>query len=149
MTEVRFYHLQKQSLDQALPLILEKAYGANYKSLVIMQDENEAERMCSLLWTYKQNAFLPHGGKKDGNAEEQPIWISDVDENENSANALILTQGVTSNKTGEYDLVCEMLNGHSDQEISNARARWKKYQDLGYETTYWFQNEAGNWAKKA
>ena len=149
MTEVRFYHLQKQSLDQALPLILEKAYGADYKSLVVMQDQKEAERMATFLWAYKPNSFLPHGTKKDGSPGRNPIWISDADENENNANALILTQGSTSEKIGDFDLVCEMLNGHSDEEISSARSRWKKYQESGYETTYWFQNENGGWEKKA
>jgi len=86
MTEVRFYHLQKQSLDQALPLILEKAYGAGHKSVVKMENNAEVE---------------------------------------------------------------EMLNGHSDAQISTARARWKIYQELGYETTYWFQGENGGWSKKA
>jgi len=149
MTEIRFYHLQKQSLDQALPLILEKAYGAKYRALVIMQDEKEAERMSSLLWSYKQSSFLPHGSKKDGKAEQHPVWISDKDENVNQSNALILSQGRTSEKVSDYDLVCEMLNGHSDQEVNDARSRWKQYQDAGYDITYWFQNENGGWEKKA
>jgi len=149
MTEIRFYHLQKQSLDQALPMILEKAYGADYRALVIMQNAKEAERMSSLLWAYKANSFLPHASKKDGQAEHQPIWLSDNDENTNNANALILTQGQTSETIATYDLVCEMLNGHSDQEISDARSRWKTYQDAGHQVTYWFQNENGSWAQKA
>jgi len=71
MTEVRFYHLQKQSLDQALPLILEKAYGAGHKSVVKMENNAEVERMVKHLWAYKDSAFLPHGSSKDGNAEER------------------------------------------------------------------------------
>ena len=149
MTEVRFYHLQKQSLDQALPLILEKAYGAGHKSVVKMENNAEVERMVKHLWAYKDSAFLPHGSSKDGNAVAQPIWICDNDENPNNATTLILTQGQTSDIVGEYDLVCEMLNGHSDAQISAARARWKTYQGLGYETTYWFQGENGGWSKKA
>jgi len=149
MTEIRFYHLQKQSLDQALPLILEKAYEAGHRSIVKMQDSKEAERMSAHLWSYKQNSFLPHGAHKDGNSAVQPIWIGHSDENPNEAKTLILTQGQTSEITGDYDLVCEMLNGHSDRDINAARERWKKYQDSGYETTYWFQNENGGWTKKA
>ena len=149
MTEIRFYHLQKQSLDQALPLILEKAYKTDYRSLVIMKDALESERISALLWSYKPNAFLPHGSKKDGKAKLQPIWFSDNDENVNEANALILTQGQITDTVGNYDLVCEMLNGHSDQEITDARIRWKTYQAAGHDITYWFQNENGGWTKKA
>lgn len=149
MTEIRFYHLQKQSLDQALPLILEKAYSMGHKIIVKMQDEEEANRMATHLWTYKQDKFLPHGTKKDGQADLQPIWITHLEENPNHATTLILTQGQTSENIEKFDLVCEMLNGHSDDQIAAARKRWAEYQKSDYETTYWFQNEDGGWIKKA
>lgn len=149
MTEIRFYHLQKQSLDQALPMVLEKSYEANYRTLVVMESEKEVFRMSALIWAYKPHSFLPHGSQKDGQADKQPIWISNTEENINKSNVLILCQGRTSENVDKYDLVCEMLNGHSDKEISDARIRWKNYQDAGHDTTYWFQNENGGWTKKA
>ncbi len=149
MTEIRFYHLQKQSLDQALPLILEKAYSMGHKIIVKMQDEEEANRMATHLWTYRQDKFLPHGSKKDGQADLQPIWITPLEENPNAATILILTQGQTSENIEKFDLVCEMLNGHSDDQIAAARKRWAEYQKSDYKTTYWFQNEDGGWVKKA
>ena len=48
----------------------------------------------------------------------------------------------------EYDLCCEMLDGHDGQAISDARARWKDYKDQGFEVTYWHQSETGKWEKK-
>lgn len=149
MTDIRFYHLQKQNLDQALPLILEKAYSAGYKSVVRMESTSEIKRMSKHLWVYKQQAFLPHGSKKDGLAEDQPIWITDQNENPNSANTLILTQGQIAEDIESYDLCCEMLDGHSEEQISSARSRWKEYQEAGHEVTYWHQNENGGWEKKA
>ncbi len=149
MTEIRFYHLQKQSLDQALPLILEKAYSMGHKIIVKMQNDDESNRMATHLWTYRQDKFLPHGTQKDGYAALQPIWITPNDENVNSATTLILTQGQTSENIEKFDLVCEMLNGHSDEQIAAARERWAKYQKSDFETTYWLQNENGGWIKKA
>ena len=148
-TEIRFYHLQQQSLDQALPAILQKAYQGNHKIHVRMADDSEVERMNKHLWTFKQNVFLPHGSKKDGYAEKQPIWLTSKSENPNQANVIILTQGMTEENLEDYDLCCEMLNGHDDNAVKEARERWKKYQDAGLEVTYWHQNDNGGWDKKA
>ena len=65
MTEVRFYHLQKQTLDQALPLILEKVYQTGKNAVVRMVDEKEVNRMNDHLWSYRPDSFLPHACKKD------------------------------------------------------------------------------------
>ena len=148
MTEIRFYHLQKQHLDQALPQILEKAFAGKNRIVVRMNDPKEVERMNGLLWTYKPNNFLPHGSKKEGKANHQPIWLTDQDENPNNATVLILTQNTTSETIETYDLCCEMLDGNSEEAVKSARARWKIYQDAGHDVTYWFQDEKGKWEKK-
>lgn len=149
MTDIRFYHLQKQSLDQALPLILEKAYGAGHRTVVRLRDKKEVERMSAHLWVYKDKSFLPHGCAKDGNAEQHPIWLTPEDDCPNNAKAVILTQGRTEEDIASFDLACEVLNGHLDEEVQAARARWKTYQEAGHDVTYWFQNENGGWEKKA
>ena len=149
MTEIRFYHLQKQTLDQALPLILEKAFHGNHKIVVRLSDEKEVERMNGLLWTYKQNAFLPHGSQKNGYAEKQPIWLTHKDENPNQANVIILTQGVTEQHLEGYELCCEVLDGRDNSAIEGARDRWKEYKKSGLEVTYWHQKDNGGWEKKA
>lgn len=149
MTEIRFYHLQKQTLDQALPMILEKAYSANHKVLVKMDSSSEVERMNKHLWTYHPNKFLPHGSVKEGHAKKQPIWLTDQDENANHATMLVLTQGKTEENLDTYGLVCEMLDGHDQEAIKAARSRWKAYGDAGHDITYWHQSESGKWEKKA
>ncbi len=149
MTEVRFYHLQKQTLDQALPLILEKVYQTGKNAVVRMVDEKEVNRMNDLLWTYKPASFLPHGCKKTGNADQHPIWLCAKAENPNNAKTLILTQGQTEDDMTPYDLCCDMLDGRNDEAVKNARTRWKEYKEKGFTVTYWFQSESGKWEKKA
>ena len=149
MTEVRFYHLQKQNLDVALPAILQKAFQSGKNIVVRMQNDSEIERMNKHLWAFKPDVFLPHGSKKDGHAEHQPIWLSASNDNPNNAKILILTQGQKEENLKPYDLCCEMLDGRDENAISEARVRWKEYQATGHDVTYWFQNENGGWVKKA
>ena len=149
MTEIRFYHLQKQTLDQALPLILEKAYASGKKILVRMESESEVERMNTHLWTHNPNSFLPHGSAKNDNPEKQPIYLTHQNDNENQAEILMLTQNRTEEKVETYSLCCEMLDGRDIQAIEEARIRWKAYSNAGHDVTYWFQSETGKWEKKA
>mgnify|MGYP001038588715 CR=1 FL=1 len=76
MSRVDFYHLQSQTLENVLPKLLEKAYETGKSVLVRVGNEERVEFLNALLWTYNDQSFLPHGSKKDGNAELQPIWLA-------------------------------------------------------------------------
>ena len=150
MTEIRFYHLQKQSQDQVLPMLLSKAYSQGRKVVVKLSDAAAVTKMNEHLWTFSSVSFLAHGCAKDGNASRQPIWLTDKDENPNDAEVLIICAGTTSEMHGDFTLCCEMLNGHDDRAVQDARARWKRYkEEEKYELTYWQQSEQGAWGKKA
>jgi len=149
MTEIRFYHLESQTLDQVLPALLVKALENGHKIIVKTKDEQEAERINTHLWTYNPDSFLPHGTEKDGNKTDQPVWITSTDNNPNTADVLILTQGTQSDQLSDYALVCVMINGLDNDAITNARTRWKSYKEAGYDVTYWQQSAQGGWSKKS
>lgn len=147
MTEIRFYHLERQSLDQVLPALLSKAVEGGHKILVKTADEQEAERLNNHLWSFRPDSFLPHGTEKDGFKEDQPIFLSAQDDNPNGADVLILTQGTASDTLDQFSLCCEMLDGRDEQAVKEARERWKTYKEKGFAVTYWQQGEKG-WEKK-
>ncbi len=147
MTEIRFYHLERQSQDQVLPTLLAKALDGGHRIVVKTADDSQTQRLNEYLWTYNPDNFLPHGSKKDGNAELQPIWLSSKDENPNSADVLIVTQGSETAMSSDFSLCCEMLDGHDGDAIKAARARWKDYKEDGHSVTYWQQGERG-WEEK-
>ena len=89
MSEIRFYHLQRASLEDTLPVILERAYGRGDRILVMTGSSERAEALASHLWTYKPDSFLPHGTAKDGAAAEQPIYLTAEAENPNAAKLLM------------------------------------------------------------
>jgi DNA polymerase-3 subunit chi len=148
-TEVRFYHLVSRALESALPEILGKAVDKG-RVIVRVADAARVEPMAESLWTQGGDAsFLPHGTKKDGRAAQQPIWITEGDDNPNGAKILILTGGAVAKDIASFDLCCEMLDGNNEEQILAARERWKIYKDAGYTVAYWKQTESGGWEKKA
>jgi DNA polymerase-3 subunit chi len=147
-TEVRFYHLERQGIEQVLPGLISKALENGHRIIVKTANDNDLQRLNEHLWTHNPNSFIPHGAKKDGNADRQPVWLTTEDENPNNADVLILAQGAESASHGNFKLCCDMIDGRDPQAVTDARVRWKQYKDQGFAVTYWQQGEKG-WEKKS
>ncbi|MDE1146367.1 MAG: DNA polymerase III subunit chi [Azospirillaceae bacterium] len=148
MTEVNFYHLQRRSLEQTLPDLLERSLARGWRAVVLSTAEERTEQLAQHLWTWRPDSFLPHGTAKDGHAADQPVWLTTTDERPNEAQVLFLTDGATSARMAEYTRVCDIFDGADPDAVTAARLRWKAAKDLGLDLTYWQQTEKG-WEKKA
>jgi len=148
MTDIRFYHMEQSTLDQALPAITTKAWQSGKHVMIRVPDKAEAKRLNDLLWTFHPNVFLPHGADGDKNSYMHPVWITAKDENANKAEILILTHGCTHESVSDFTMCCEMLDGRVDSQIKDARARWKIYKQGDHDLTYWQQDADGKWEKK-
>ena len=71
MTEILFYHLQGMSLESVLPPLLEKSLERGWKVIVQGGLEERIEALDALLWTYRDDGFLPHGTWRDPEAAAQ------------------------------------------------------------------------------
>jgi DNA polymerase-3 subunit chi len=150
MSEVRFYHLTTQSIEQALPAILTKALSGGRKAVIRFTSEQDVHHFNDHLWTYNPNSFLPHGAKADGHALLQPVYLTAANENPNGADTLVLCNAQTvPENIADFALCCDFLNGNDDEAIEAGRARWKEYKAAGHAVTYWQQTESGGWEQKA
>lgn len=149
MTEIRFYHMEQATLDQALPAITLKAWQAGNRVMIKTSDKKEAKRLSDLLWTFHAATFLPNGADGDAHPDQQPVFVTAGNDNVNNANVLILTHGTNVETVENYTLCCEMLDGRIADQIAAARSRWKQYKDDGHNLTYWQQDDGGKWQKKA
>ena len=149
MTDVAFYHLQRSSLDVALPRLLEKTLQAGKRAVVITGSDARAEALATALWTYDQASWLPHGTAQDGHAEDQPIWLTSRDDNPNGAQFLFLADGADSVRVGEYERCFDLFDGNDESAVAAARARWAARRDEGHSVTYWQQTDGGGWDQKA
>jgi DNA polymerase-3 subunit chi len=109
------------------------------------------ERVAALsdhLWTFNDRSFLPHGDKRDGYPDQQPVWLDVADENLNAATVLFLVDGAESTELASYDLVCRLFDDRDQEAVSAARIRWMEEKEAGYKLTYWQQTNR-SWEKKA
>ena len=150
MSRLDFYHLQTSNLDAVLPQLLEKAYGMKQHIIIKIGTEERVSYINSLLWTYDEESFLPHGAKSDGNAELQPIWLTSSDDNPNNAKMLFLVDGADYEiaKLSEFERVFYIFDGNVPEHLAKAREFWKAAKNSGIDCFYWQQNDAGKWQQK-
>lgn len=149
MSEISFYHLQRQSLEHALPKLLQRVAGADMRAVVIADTVERIEALNTLLWTYDPGSFLAHGTSNDGPAERQPIYLTTQDENPNDASVLVLLDGREVAGLADYERVLDLFDGNDETAVEAARNRWASYKDAGHSVTYWQQKPEGGWEQKA
>ena len=148
MTEIGFYHLLSTPLERALPRLLERARAQGHRILVRAASSERVEHLSAVLWTYDEASFLAHGTARDGNAQSQPIWLSERSENPNEAALLVLVDGVEAEDLSAFARVADLFDGNDPAAVEAARARWRRAREAGHTLTYWQQTGAG-WEKKA
>lgn len=149
MSEVLFYHLERQTLEQALPLLLSATLQRGWKAVVQTGSEARMQALDSHLWTYKDEAFLPHAAKGDARfadiAAEQPIWLTDEAETPNKANVLFLVDGGERDMIDGFERCVFMFDGRDEESVARARMRWSELKNAGHDLTYWQQTAEGKW----
>lgn len=148
-TDVRFYHLQRQRLEEALPLLVEKAFQAGLRLHIRLDNEETSNLLDKALWTYKNDSFLPHAKAGKGEADLQPIILSLTDENKNDATALLVVNASEFALGDEYRRCLYMFDGRDETIVAKAREDWKSLKTKGLEMSYWQQRDNGGWEQKA
>ena len=149
MTEILFYHLTESTLEDALPLLLERSLERGWKVVVESGNEERITALNAHLWTYRDDGFLPHGAAGDAHPEEQPVYLSADATNPNQANVRFYVDGSKPTKTEGYTRIVLMFDGHNNTEVADARLEWKRLKAEGHDLTYWQQNQDRRWEKKA
>jgi DNA polymerase-3 subunit chi len=150
MTEVLFYHLQRQPLERVLPLLLEKSLERGWRVVVQAASDERVEALDAHLWTYRDDAFLAHGTYRESEAALQPVLLTVHDDNPNGASVRFLIDGTpVPQDAARYQRIVLLFDGEDDDAVAAARTRWTEVKEQGFEATYWQADENGRWQKKA
>ena len=150
MTETLFYHLERRSLDDVLPGLLEKTLERGWRAVIRAESSERADAIDNLLWTYNDQTFLAHAQSGDGNPARQPVLITVEDENPNQANVLFCVGGATPawDSVGDLTRVVLMFDGRDEAMLSTARTAWKDAKAAGHDVTYWKESPSGKFEKQ-
>ena len=149
MTEVLFYHLEHQPLERVLPALVERTLARGWRAVVQAGSEERVEALDTLLWTYSEESFLPHGSKRDGNPQSQPVYLTADDINPNGADGAVPGRRRRDRRDSGYERIVYLFDGRDMAAVARAREQWKAAKAAGCEATYWQQSPEGRWEKRA
>jgi DNA polymerase-3 subunit chi len=149
MTEILFYHLERRPLEAVLPALLEKCLERGWKAVVQGGTQDRIEAVDAHLWTYREDSFLPHGSTGEGDPDLQPVYLTTGPENPNEAAVRFLVDGAEPPDLSGYIRAIFVFDGRDEAAVGQARAHWKQAAADGHDVTYWQQNDAGRWERKA
>ena len=148
MTEILFYQLKGQTLEQVLPPLLQKSLERGWRVVVQASSEERVEALDAHLWTWRDDAFLPHGTDRDSEAAEQPIVLTASAENPNDAAVRFLIDGANLiTNAGNYQRIVLLFDGEDPDAVATARSRWTEVKARGFDVTYWQADEQGRWKR--
>lgn len=147
--QVWFYHLERSSLDQVLPELLEKTRARGWRALVRTDDAQRLEHLDAWLWAYRDDNFLAHGVAGEPFAERQPILLSGEGENLNGAQALFLLDEALAGDITAFERCILIFDGRDEAAVSRARREWSKFKASGLTVAYWRQGDSRGWERQA
>jgi DNA polymerase III subunit chi len=153
MTETLFYHLERRSLEEVLPGLIEKSLERGWRAVVKTDSSERSDALDNLLWTYDDRSFLAHAQSGDGEAARQPVLLTVEDENPNGAQILFCVGGAQPSDWRAADLsslarVVMLFDGRDAAMLDRARAAWKNALEAGHDVTYWKESASGKFEKQ-
>jgi DNA polymerase III subunit chi len=134
MPRADFYLIAKPRFS-AEPLLLvcelvRKAYAAQQSTLILTRDFTQAEALDDLLWSFDEDAYIPHQLAGDDDDEHTAVLIAPPGVETPARNLIINLREQCPASYG--DRVLEVVAA-DPTEREGSRVRWREYQRLGFD----------------
>ncbi|MDR3492810.1 MAG: DNA polymerase III subunit chi [Gammaproteobacteria bacterium] len=137
MPRIDFYIIEDKDANARLQLacrLVEKAYKNKHRIYIHTDDEAEAYQLDELLWTYREDSFLPHNLYGDGPDSAPPIQIGFNVTPEKQRDILVNLSKQVPEFYLQFNRVLEIVPNEADrQEI--AREHYRFYKSQGHDLT--------------
>ncbi|MHB8624081.1 MAG: DNA polymerase III subunit chi [Sulfuricaulis sp.] len=134
MTRVDFYildHTTQGGKDTAVCRLTHKAFRLGHRVYILTADNDCAQRLDRLLWTFSADSFIPHGLGQSPEKTDLPVLIGHVDPPPAHEDVLIQLALKVPECFSRFQRVAELVED-GDNAKSQARERFRFYRDRGY-----------------
>ena len=137
MTRIDFYVLAGSSPQGRAALacrLAEKAYGFGHAVYVHVESDSQARAMDEILWTFRENSFLPHEIHAGDESSAAPIQIGCVEDPQVDHDVLINLSPDVPVFFSRFERMAELVD--SDPQVrERSRRRFRYYKERGYPLT--------------
>lgn len=133
MPRIDFYVLPDQK-DNGRALLAcrlaDKAYNLGHTVYILTASDAQAAALDDLLWTFRQDSFIPHERYPLAGEESSPVLIGTVAPVEASAQVLINFTDRLPEGFERYERVVELVDQNPDV-LAKSRERFRQYRERG------------------
>lgn len=134
MTSVEFYVLAENSRQDRYHLscrIAEKAWKSGRRVVIQANSLQEAQQINQLLWTFRDQSFIPHDLLADAELELNPVTISWGTDAREEHDVLINLADEIPPFFSSFERIIEPVDNNEERKAIS-RAHYRYYRDRGY-----------------
>ncbi len=135
MPAIDFYIFSEGNANTRLQLacrLIEKAYKNRHRVYIHAENQPEAHQLDELLWTYREDSFIPHNLYGEGPEPAPPIQIGFDAQPEKHRDILINLSSNIPTFYHQFNRVLELVPNDAALQES-ARNRFRQYRQQGFE----------------
>lgn len=140
-----FYHIEHTALDAAIAPLIEKCLERKWR-VVVVGHEDTITRLDRSLWTFREDAFLPHGRART-DAARHPVLLSTEAVATNGAKVALLLDGSDADASA-FERIMVIFDGADETARAKARQQYKAATDAGGAARYFQQERGGGWKER-
>jgi len=132
MTEVIFVEVTTSRMEIRACEIAEENHARGSRLQIIALDQEQAERLDDLLWTFKPDSFVPHGlwaGSPD--EPDQPVVITTRKEQVPGMDSLLMMGYCEVDLVSRFSHVVHLVVDNEDR-LDSSRRYWTLLKDAGF-----------------
>lgn len=128
------FYLLNDTNPQAMWLttcrLLEKAYLRKHRVFVYCSNQEDAEYLDELLWTFKPNSFIPHHLQGEGPEPPPPIQIGYAEEPRGFTDILINLSETVPPFASRFQRIMEIVSADESAKAIS-REHFRQYRNMG------------------
>lgn len=133
MTRVDFYILSRDEPDARLSTacrLADKAFRLGHRVFIHTASQEEAQELDRLLWTFRDDSFVPHSLAGDGSGPDDPVRIGAGPAPDPAPGVLINLAGTIPSWAEGSMRIAEVV-GADPAGRAAGRERYRRYRDKG------------------
>jgi DNA polymerase-3 subunit chi len=110
--------------------LAEKCYLSNRRIVIYTSSEEEGKKIDSLLWTWKQQSFVPHKNIDSlSKPQKEPIVLTTRIDSPADYDTLLLVDPLPLEKVDQFATVIDFAEKYDSKGLGLSRKRFKLYKE--------------------
>ena len=113
--------------------LTEKCYLNKQKTILYFADREECKQMDTLLWTWKQQSFIPHICVESVSSSYlDPVLLTTNLDQKGTYDTLLLGHPLPVDMVRSFSLIIDFAEKYDDHALLESRKRYKLYREEGF-----------------